>query len=294
MNKISKILFTIIGLFILLFLVVDYINDNSPKYNDYNGNVEVYFIDVGEAESILINNKGSYMLIDGGNNKDGKVLVKYLKSLGINKFDYVIGTHAHEDHIGGLDYVIKEFDVEKFYMPLTVVPTLSYEDVVKALNKKNIKYNVPYEGEILNMNDMKFEVLSVKDNIDDLNNSSIVMKMTYKDFKFLFMADVESPIEEELLSSGVDVEADVLKVAHHGTRYASTDKFLSAVNPKYAVIMCGNNNDYGHPHKQALNRLKNRHIPIYRTDLDGTIIFKINKEGITVDTVKTNTNVEDK
>ena len=294
MNKISKILFTLIGLFIILFFVVDYINDNTPKYNDYNGNVEVYFIDVGEAESILINNKGSYMLIDGGNNKDGKALVKYLKSLGINRFNYVIGTHAHEDHIGGLDYIIKEFDVEKFYMPATLVPTLSYEDVVKALKKKNIKYNIPYEGEILNMNDMKFEVLSVKDNIDDLNNSSIVLKMTYKDYKFLFMADVESPIEEELISSGENIEADVLKVGHHGTRYASTDKFLSAVNPKYAVIMCGKDNDYGHPHKQALNRLKNRHIPIYRTDLDGTIIFKINKDGITVDTVKTNTNVEDK
>jgi len=294
MNKISKILFTLIGLFIILFFVVDYINDNTPKYNDYNGNVEVYFIDVGEAESILINNKGSYMLIDGGNNKDGKALVKYLKSLGINRFNYVIGTHAHEDHIGGLDYVIKEFDVEKFYMPATLVPTLSYEDVVKALKKKNIKYNIPYEGEILNMNDMKFEVLSVKDNIDDLNNSSIVLKMTYKDYKFLFMADVESLIEEELISSGENIEADVLKVGHHGTRYASTDKFLSAVNPKYAVIMCGKDNDYGHPHKQALNRLSNRHIPIYRTDLDGTIIFKINKDGITVDTVKTNTNVEDK
>ena len=289
---ISYIILVIILIFSIIFVINDKINkENNIKIdNNLNEELKVYFIDVGEADSILIKVNNEYALIDAGNNLDGKKLVKHFKSLRFDKFSYVIGTHAHEDHIGGMDNIIREFTINNYLMPKTVVPTTTYETVVKELNKKNIKYTVPKVNSTFNINEATFKVLSIKDDYDNLNNSSIVIKMTYKDVSFLFMADVEKEIEYEILDK--DIKADVIKIGHHGSVYASTDKFLKKVNAKYAVISVGANNDYYHPHEKALKRIKNNNMTLYRTDLDGTIIFSSDGKSLKIETVKTDTNME--
>ena len=296
MRKTKEIISYIILLIIIIFAVIFYINETSVKEKNINVDVnvkeelKVYFIDVGQADSILIKVDGEYALIDAGNNLDGSLLVNYFKSLGINKFSYVIGTHAHEDHIGGMDNIIRSFEIDKFMMPKTVVATTTYESVVKELNKKNIKYTVPVVDSEYSLSNAKLKVLNIKDNIDDLNNSSIVIKLTYKDISFLFMADVGKEVEEEIINK--DIDSSVIKIGHHGSTYSSSDKFLKKVNAKYAVITCGTDNDYYYPHEKVLNRIKKNNMTLYRTDLDGTIIFSSDGKSIKIDTVKTDTNKE--
>ena len=253
--------------------------------------VKVYFMDVGEADAILINSNGKYVLIDAGNNADGNNLVEYLKEKGVKKLDYVIGTHAHEDHIGGMDNVIREFNIGTFYMPKTIVPTMTFEDVTKALKNKNLKYTVPKVGTTFTVGKSKFEIMSIDNNEEDLNMDSIVVKMTYKNISFLFTGDL--PTEKELTILDKDLKADVLKVAHHGSRTSTSYKFLEKVNAKYAVISCGKLNDYNHPHNQLLKRLKKKNMKIYRTDLRGTIIFSTDGENLNIISEKTNINVEE-
>ena len=300
--KDKKLLFDLLFICFIILLVIVYRKEIISYFDKYfenkeievetlDSDVKVYFLDVGQAESILVKNNNSYALIDGGNNLDGKNLVEYLKSLGVSKLDYLIGTHAHEDHIGGFDNIIESFAIEKFYMPKTVVATKSYEDVVKALEKNGIKYNTPKIGTKFYLGDISFEVLSIKDNSEDINNTSIVLKMTYKDISFLFTGDISKDTEDELLDK--NIEADVLKVAHHGSVYSNSEKFLEKVNAKYAVIMCGVNNEYYYPHEKVLKRLNNLNTKIYRTDELGTIIFTTDGKNISIDSIKTNINVEE-
>ncbi len=181
----------------ILKTIDDVLNETKEVEHIDNEDVKIYFLDVGQAESILINSNGKYALIDGGNNLDGENLVSYLKSLGINRFEYVIGTHAHEDHIGGLDNVIEAFDIGKFYMPKTVVATLSYNDIIKALTNKNMKYITPKEGSKFSLGNSKFEVIYIGDNEEDINSNSIVLRMVYKDFSILFTGDITGDYESK-------------------------------------------------------------------------------------------------
>ena len=301
--KINKFLYSIlfiifVGALIVFYRedIIKYVNNIFKEVNEVehldNEDVKVYFLDVGQADSILISSNNKYVLIDAGNNLDGNNLVEYLKELGVTKIDYLIGTHAHEDHIGGLDNVIRSFDIDKFYMPKTVVATASYEQVINALKDKNITYNTPKIGTIFNLGEVKFEVLSIRSNEEDINNDSIVIKMTYKDISFLFTGDIGEDVEKELFNK--DIEADILKVAHHGSVYSSSMKFLKKVNAKYAVISCGLNNEYYYPHEKVLNRLKELNTNIYRTDELGTIIISTDGKDISINNIKTNINVEDK
>ena len=271
-----------------------FINDSFGKeikeVESLTDDVKVYFLDVGEADAILIDSNGKYVLIDSGNNEDGNNLVSYMKEVGVEKLEYVIGTHAHEDHIGGMDNVIREFDIGKFYMPKTVVPTFTYEDIIKSLRHKKLLYSVPKIGTKFEVGNSKFEVLHVDSDIEEQNNDSIVIKMTYKNISFLFTGDLPSEKEKTLLNK--NIKADVLKVAHHGSRYSSSYEFLDKVDAKYAVISCGKLNDYNHPHNQLLKRLNKFNMKIYRTDLKGTIIFSTDGENLNIRTEKTNINVE--
>jgi beta-lactamase superfamily II metal-dependent hydrolase len=223
---------------------------------------------------------GQNMLIDAGNNPDGKHIVNYLKSLKVKRIDYVVGTHPHEDHIGGLDTVIKNFSIGSVIMPelpdKSVPTTKTYEDVLDAIVDKNLTATVAYGGQLL-LNDtehqLKIEILSpIKSKYyENLNDYSVVMRLTYKNRSFLFTGDAEALPENEMLDKGYDLSADVLKVGHHGSSSSSTEKFVKAVNPTYAVISCGRNNDYGHPHKETLNLISKLKLTTYRTDKQKTI-----------------------
>lgn len=256
--------------------------------NESSSNLKIYFVDVGQADCILINDNNEYSLIDAGNNEDGEKLVKYFKDLGITKFKYVFGTHAHEDHIGGMDNIIENFQIEHFYMPDAITTTRTFEEVLDALEVKNIAFETPKEDENLTFSDTDFKVLHVGKDKKDLNNTSIVLKLTYKNTSYLFMGDATSSVEKDILDK--DIKSDVLKVGHHGSQYSSTISFLKKVSPKYAIIEVGKNNSYNHPKEVTLKKLEDLGTKIYRTDEDGTIILTSDGENMSFETVKTDTN----
>lgn len=301
-KNVRKLVSFIACLIIILMVIfkTDFINDfNKSSANvskaideaqklDVDGNLNVYFIDVGQADSIYIQNKDKNMLIDAGNNEDGQKLVNYFKSLNVDEFDYVVGTHPHEDHIGGMDDIINNFKIDNYYMPDKLSTTKTFEDVLNALESSNLTYHVPEKGQEFSLGDAYFKVIYSGDDTNDINDSSIVLKMTYGENSFLFTGDATSNVEELILDE--DLKSDVLKVAHHGSNYSSTDEFLDRVDPDYAVISVGLNNTYNHPSESTLQKLSSRNIKVYRTDQDGTIIFTSDGINLSVKTVKTDTN----
>lgn len=230
----------------------------------------IYYLDVGQADSIFVYNNEETMLIDAGNNEDGKLICDYLKSLGISKIDYLIGTHPHEDHIGGLDNIINSFDIGTIYMPKKSATTKTYEDVIDAISDNNLKVKSPKVGTTFNVGNAVCEVMTIDSNAEDANLTSISIEMTYGTQKYLFTGDME--IENEKSRSWNDIDA--LKVAHHGSTTSSSEAFLKQIKPEMAIISCGKGNDYGHPHKEILKRLEKIDCDVYRTDLLGTILLK--------------------
>lgn len=264
------------------------INIEEVNQNNFSDTLDVYFIDVGQADSILIKNEEYSMLIDAGNNEDGVKLVNYLNELNVNNFDYVIATHAHEDHIGGMDDIINNFQVDKFFMPDVLTTTKTFEDVLDALENNYMTYNTFEENQEFSFGNANVKILYVGNDKNDLNDTSIVMKITYYNNSFLFTGDISSKVEKKILNK--DLKSDVLKVANHGSDYSSTDEFLDLVDPKYAVISVGKNNIYKHPAESTLLKLNDRNIKIYRTDTSGTIIMNSDGNNITIKTIKTDTN----
>lgn len=289
-QKLENIIYSLIA--IVGIIAVAYYMFKNEKEEKINPNLEVEFIDVGQAESIFIKQDGHNILIDAGNNADGKLLVKYLKNKGIKKFDYVVGTHPHEDHIGGLDDIINEFEIEHILMPDVTNNTKTFEDVLNAIEKKNLEIEIPTIDETFTAGDLNFKVIYTGTNEEDLNSDSIVLRMDYKNNSYLFTADLTGDIEKELLEKDIDV--NIYKVAHHGSTYSNTYEFLERVTPKYAIISCGKDNDYYYPHIKALNRIKKHTKEIYRTDQDGTIIVKDDGENIEIIKEKTNTDGDKK
>ena len=289
----------IIFVFFLLFYLFEN-NFNLRVQQNINQRIEetpvvsseklkVIFLDVGQADSILLENMGKYMLIDAGNNEDGPKLVNYFKQKGITNFQYVIGTHPHEDHIGGLDNIINSFSIDTFYMPDVVTTTKTFEDVLDALENNNVRLSIPNKNDTFQFGNATVKVLYVGDDSeDDLNDVSIVLKVVYQNISFLFMGDASAKVEKKL--DRKDLESSVLKVGHHGSSTASDDEFLTLVNPSYAVISVGKNNQYNHPHNTVLNALVSHNIVMYRTDCDGSIEMITDGVNIEVHTINTDTN----
>lgn len=222
-------------------------------------NVKIHYIDVGQGDSELIQVNGKNILIDAGTS-DMKA-VSYLKKIGVAKLDYIIATHPHEDHIGSMDDVVKDFNVGTFYAPKVTTTTTTYSNMVNALKAKNLKITVPTVGSTLTIGDATLTFLAPNSSTyQNLNNYSIIVKLKYGNNSFIFMGDAEGVPESEILAKQLDVQADVLKVGHHGSTSSTTQAFLDKVNPKYAVISCAKNNDYGHPHKKTIDKLNTENI----------------------------------
>ena len=245
-------------------------------------NLTVHFIDVGQAASTLILlPNGENMLIDGGEERHANSIIDYMKSHDVTSIDYLIATHPHDDHIGGLPSIIDEFDIHNIYMPLVTHTTVSFENFVTSFQNKGLLANEAKDGvNILSIPDLNVDIISPT-RFDDknLNNHSVVIKLTFGSTSFLFMADAEAEAESLITAN---VSADVLKVGHHGSDTSTTDEFLRRVSPSYAVITAGNNT-YGHPSDEVLARLYIEEIEVYRTDKVGTITFTSDGEYIIID-----------
>ena len=239
------------------------------------GSMAVHFIDVGQGDSILISMPtGENMLIDAGDNDKGEVVVDYLRSQGVERIDYLVGTHPHADHIGGLDDVIDEFDIGEIYMPRVTHTTKTYMDVLEAIDRKGLKIKAARSGLTIPIEGAMAEILAPDSDLksDNLNDFSIVIRLTYGQTAFLFQGDAEKRTEDSILSSYDNIKTHVIKLGHHGSSTSNTEDYIEAVDPEYAVIMLGADNKYGHPHKEVISLMEDKGITVYRTDLDGTIV----------------------
>jgi competence protein ComEC len=235
--------------------------------------MEVHFFDVGQGDCILIESMGEFMLVDGGNNEDGLLVVNYLRSQDVDELDYIIATHPHEDHIGGLDTVVEYFDVDMVIAPQAVQTTNSFEEFLDAVAAADLALTVPQVGKTYDLGDASFVIIAPNgDYGDQLNNWSVGIKLINGATSFVMCGDAEAESEADIISNGIDISADVLKLSHHGSETSTSAAFLAAVQPSYAVICCGSGNTYGHPDLMTLTRLYDAGIRLYRTDLQGTII----------------------
>jgi beta-lactamase superfamily II metal-dependent hydrolase len=265
---------------------------NTPNISNLQNRpdtLKVHFLDAGQGDSILIQfPNGRNMLVDAGKNNSAAGIIDYLKKNGINKLDYLVGTHPHEDHIGSLDAVIEHFQIGEVLLPRVTTNTRTFRDVLAAIKNKDLKITAAKAGvNILEDDNLSAKILAPnKSTYEDLNNYSAVIKIKYKEVAFLLTGDAEELSEKEILAGKADVRANVLKVGHHGSHSSTSPAFLKAVNPLYAVISAGAGNDYHHPHGETLKKLKQAGVKVLRTDEKGTIVFTTDGKEIALTTEK--------
>lgn len=298
MKKIKKFYFRIVAILILVTFatntsmvkntILPFINDAKETINCYGKpenippGLNIHFIDVGQGDATLITCNGEAMLIDAGDNSCGTLVQNYIKKQGVKELKYLIATHPDADHIGGVDVIINKFDIDTFIMPSVKKDTKTYNDVIEAARYKNLKILPPTIGTQFILGGATFEVLGPNESkkYDNVNNYSVVILMEYQDIKILFSGDAEEPEERYIISENPNISADIIKIGHHGSRTSTSQEYLNIVNPKFAVISVGENNDYGHPHADSLNRLRQANVEVRRTDEQGSIICTISKNSI--------------
>ena len=236
-------------------------------------NALFHFIDVGQGDCVLIQSGDINILIDAGTSESGSVIYKYLKSHKINYLNYFIGTHPHEDHLGGAASILSSIDVGRVFLNSDTSTSYFYERFVDTLIERKITPVKPDMDCIYEAGAFRIKFLSPTKDFGDTNDNSLITMLEFGDIKALFMGDAERSVEAELIQSGKDINADILKVGHHGSRYVSSSEFLNAVYPSVAVIQCGKDNSYGHPHEETLNRLNSIDATVLRTDKDGNIVL---------------------
>ena len=245
----------------------------------------VSFIDVGQGNCTLLRCGGKTILVDSGEVGAAQTVIGYIKNLNIDTLDCVLVTHPHSDHMGAMTKLLYEFKIKDFIMPEIpekIIPTSRiYEKFLTAVsdNAENVIAAEP--GETFSYGEMTVEIFAPLHDYDDLNDMSAVTRVSYGDTSVMFMGDASATVEKDLLQKNVDYSATILNVGHHGSKTSSSEKWLKAVNPKYAVICCGLNNDYGHPHRAVTKRFESMEIEYFRTDLLGTIVFESNSKEVT-------------
>lgn len=257
---------------------------SSPKQVEQAASgtkLSVHFIDVGQGDSILLESAGEYVLIDAGEKEYGDTVVKYLNNCGVKSLRYVIATHPHSDHIGGMTKVLDSISALNFITVETDQSTRTWLNVLDAVDRHDIHYIDAVAGSTYSFGEAQFTILApLGSGYSGYNNYSVVTKVTCGGVSFLLTGDAEKESEKEMVASGADLHADVLKCGHHGSSTSSTANFLKAVMPTYAIISCGKDNDYGHPHEETIKKLDLLGCIYYRTDELGTIIA--DTDGVTL------------
>ena len=251
-----------------------------------DGGMTVHFVDVGQADCALLQCGEEAMLIDGGNVDDSQLVVSYLEKQGVESLSYVVGTHAHEDHIGGLAGVLAVYPTEYVFCPVEQYDTKCFRDFRYYADQQGLELIRPEPGTVWPLGDAEVTFLGPVADYEDTNDTSIVLRVDYGETSFLFTGDAETAAEHDILEAGYDVSADVLKVGHHGSNTSSSYRWLYEVNPRYGVISCETGNDYGHPHEEPLSRLKDAGVQLYRTDLQGHVICSSDGTDVTFETQK--------
>lgn len=282
-NKTVLIAFLVLILCIAVFII--FITSNNPQpassFSDTVLNVTV--IDVGQGDSILLTFGSETMLIDAAEKHESEAVLEELKARCIDDIDILVATHPHDDHIGGIEAVIDKYSVDKVYMADTASKSKTYKGLVNSLKTKGIPIYVAYAGLEFSLGQVLCTIISPGRQDDyDANNESVAVFVDFINSEFLFTGDIEQKAEDELISSRYYIDADVLKVAHHGSSTGTSEAFLKAVSPDYAAISCGKGNTYKHPHKETLELLSNLGIKTYRTDISGDITFVSDGQNINV------------
>lgn len=241
--------------------------------------LRVYVMDVGQGDAALLCTETHSILIDGGDPDRGNAVVQMIKAAGVSRLDCVINSHPHADHIGGIAQVLEQIPVGALYlpeMPESLIPTVwSFTHVLDLAEQKQIPVRTPACHDVLSLGAAELEFLSVDNSVfEDLNDCSLVCRVTCEKRRFLFTGDLSEAGEQAMLAAGYDLSADVLKVGHHGSTHSTTPDFLAAVSPEYAAISCGVMNDYGHPAPRTMHALHEAECEVYRTDIDGTFCFE--------------------
>lgn len=239
---------------------------------DKTDKMEVHFLDVGQGDSTLIVCGGHAMLIDAGDDSKGTQIQNYLQKQKIEKLDYLVLTHPDADHIGGAPVIIGKFEIDKVFVSNYEKDNKTYQKLIQALDDKRLKYTTPKVGAQYTLGTATITILAPGKEYDDPNDASVALLVQNGNHKFLFTGDAGEEAEQDILDSGMTVSADVYHVGHHGSKTSTSEDFLEAVNPTYAVISCAEGNEYGHPHAQTLNALRADGVKVYRTDEAGTII----------------------
>ena len=260
--------------------------ERSVQPVEEGGSFQIHFIDVGQADAALVICDGHYMLIDGGNAEDSDLVYAYLERHGAKRLDYMVASHAHEDHIGGLSGALNYAAVDTAFCPVTEYSSKVFQNMVKYLGEQGKSLTVPAPGDKFSLGSAQVEILGPVKEYDDTNDTSIVLRIDYGETSFLFTGDMETGAERDLLESGADVRATVLKAGHHGSDTSTSYQFLRAVMPQYTVISVGEGNSYGHPSDEVLSRFRDAGTEVYRTDMQGHIIAKSDGKTVTFTTEK--------
>ena len=251
--------------------------------------LRVHILDVGQADCILIQGPEKVLVIDGGESGDASTIIQYLQKQGVERIDYYLNTHPHSDHYGGITQVMQAIPTGEFFhhpVPEEHTPTTrSYQKLIRYLLDSKTKTTVLDPGDTLDLGGgAVLTILAPLEGYEDMNNNSLVGRLTFGERAFLFTGDAEKKSEKAILESGVELSADVYSIPHHGSNTGMTQKFLDQVKPQYATISVGKDNDYGHPHRDTIQRLSEGEIPCLRTDLLGNIVFETDGKTLSLST----------